>query len=260
LLGVAVAACNFQLPFGAGTDASPGDTAADTGADSSDSGDAPAQPFCAPDAQLLLCFSFDQMPLPPVLANEGSAAVNAKLTNVQQAASPEGNAAVVGATSSIALPFSADVTGVLSMEVWFRIDADPADGARSGILDSNVIPPNISMFWNHSGTTHVLSCGLGNQATAFPVAVALGAFTYAACTCDAGTVSFYIDGSLVAEAAGDCGTGGAFVGDGLTIGSNNTGAGQPVNDNLVGAIDGVRLWSRVLSASEIAARHLRAAR
>ena len=179
--------------------------------------------------------------------------MSAKLVNVQQTASPEGNAVVVGATSTISLPFSADVTGVLSSEVWFRIDSDAADGARAGILDSNVIPPNISMFWNHSGAAHQLTCGLGNQASVFTVTVALGAWTYAACTCDAGTVTLYLDGAPVSIAAGDCGAGGAFVGDGLTIGSNNTGAGQPVNDNLVGAIDGVRLWTRVLSPSEIAA-------
>jgi len=260
LLGVAVAACNFQLPFGGGVDASTGDTAADMPADSSDAADAPPGAFCAPDAQLVLCLSFDQAPLPAVLANEGNAAVSAKLTNVQQIASPDGNAALVDATSTIALPASADVTGVLSSEVWFRIDTDAANGARSGIYDSNISSQNISMFYNRSDPTHQLTCGLGNQATSFTVTVAIGAFSYAACTCAGTTVSLYLDGTLVAEATGDCATGGAFLGDGLTIGSNNTGVGQPVNDNLIGAIDGVRLWSRVLSASEIAARHLRAAR
>lgn len=253
LFGVAVAACNFHVPSAGEVDASAGDTAADTAGDAAD---APAGALCAPDAQLLLCFSFDQVPLPTALANEGSAAVSAKLLNVQQIASPEGSAALVDATSSIVLPFAAGVTGVLSTEVWFRVDTDPGIGGRSGLLDSNVSQQNISMFWNHTGaTTHQLTCGVGDQATPFVVPVAVGAWTYAACTCEGTTVSIYIDGVFVASATGDCGTGGAFVGDGLAIGANNQGAGQPVNDNLVGAIDGVRLWSRVLSASEIA-RHL----
>jgi len=189
--------------------------------------------------------------LPAALANEGSAAVSAKLSSVSQIASPYGNAVALDATSTIALPFNADVTGVLSIEIWFRIDSDVANGARSGLMDSNVLPPNISMFWNRTDPTHQLSCGIGNQAAAFPVTIAIGASTYAACTCSGGVVTLYIDGLLVATAGGDCGAGGAFVTDGLTIGANNTGVGQPVNDQLVGAIDGVRLWTQALSARDI---------
>jgi len=255
MVGVALAlgACNFRLPFGGEVDAStPADTAADTAADGGDAaGDAAPRPLCAPDSRLPLCFTFDQSPLPAALANEGSAAVSAKLTSVSQIASPHGSAVALDVTSTIALPFTGDVAGVLSIEVWFRIDSDVANFARSGLLDSNVLPPNISMFWNRTDPTHQLSCGIGNQATTFPVTLAIGAWTYAACTCSGGIVTLYLDGLLVATAGGDCGAGGGFVADGLTIGANNTGSGQPVNDQLVGAIDGVRLWTQALSASDI---------
>jgi hypothetical protein len=251
MVGVALAlgACNFRLPFGGDVDAStPADVAADAG---EAPGDAAPRPLCAPDARLPLCFTFDQSPLPAALANEGSAAVSAKLTSVSQVASPYGNAVALDVTSTIALPFTGDVAGVLSIEIWFRIDSDVANGARSGLLDSNVLPPNISMFWNRADPTHQLSCGIGNQAAAFAVTITVGAWTYAACTCSTGVVTLYLDGLVVGTANGDCGAGGGFVADGLTIGANNTGQGQPVNDRLVGAIDGLRLWTQVLSASDI---------
>jgi hypothetical protein len=249
-LALALAACNFRLPFAGEVDANtPGEAAADTAADAP--GDAAPRPLCAPDSHLPLCFTFDQSPLPAALANEGSAAVSAKLSSVSQIASPYGNAVALDATSTIALPFNGDVSGVLSIEIWFRIDSDVANGARSGLMDSNVLPPNISMFWNRTDPTHQLSCGIGNQAAVFPVTFAVGAWTYAACTCSGGIVTLYIDGLLVATAGGDCGAGGAFVADGLTIGANNTGVGQPVNDRLVGAIDGVRLWTQALSARDV---------
>jgi concanavalin A-like lectin/glucanase superfamily protein len=244
-----LAACRFHSPF-VGDQPGTGDAPA-VAHDAAPDGGTLAQQLCASDSHLPLCFSFDQSPLPATLANEGYATVSATLTNVQRIASNSGGAALLDTTSSITLPFTAQVGGIYALEVWFRVDTDVANGARAGIADSNVIPPNISMFWSRTDPTHQLTCGLGNQSSPFVVTIPIGTWTYVACTCDEGTVTIYVDGQFVASANGDCSTGGAFVADGFTIGANNNGAGNAVNDWLVGAIDGIRLWTQPLSAEDI---------
>jgi len=226
--------------------------------DQADTSDAPgvvpdggARQLCASDSHVPLCFSFDQSPLPPTLANEGYAPVSATLTNVTQTAGRDGNAVLLDTTSSIILPSTSAVTGIYTVEVWFRVDTDVANGARSGVMDSNDLPQNISMFWYRTDPTHQLSCGLGNQSTTFVVDIAIGAWTYAACTCDQGTVTIYVDGQFVASANGDCGSGGALFPDGFVVGANNNGTGNGVSDWLVGAIDGLRLWTQPLSAEDV---------
>jgi hypothetical protein len=213
-------------------------------------GSAPTR-LCTTDSHLSVCFSFDQSPLPTTLANEGFASVSATLTNVQSTAGENGSAALLDTTSSITLPSASQVTGIFGVEVWFRIDTDVADGARSGVMDSNDLPQNISMFWYRTDPIHQLTCGLGNQSTPFTVTIPIGTWTYVACSCDAGTVTIYVDGQFVASANGDCGTGGAFTSDGFVIGANNNGAGNGVNDWLVGAIDGLRLWTQPLAAEDV---------
>jgi hypothetical protein len=216
--------------------------------------DAPARRFCPADAHLRLCYSFEQSPLPTSLPNEGAAAVSANLTNVTRIDRGEGGAALLDTTSIIHVPTTADVANIQTIEAWYRADADPANTARFGLVDSNIIPPNISLFVARVDPSHELRCGLGSASGVFDATLAVGTWYYVACVCDAGVMRMYVGGALVGQVnASGCTSGGAIVGAGLTIGSNNNGGPTGVNDWLIGAIDGVRLWDVTLSAETIAA-------
>jgi len=250
LLLLALAGCSFQIdaPATGSPDAAP-DAPPDARSD------APAPPFCPTDPELRVCFSFDQTPLPAMLPSEGTATVTATLTSITRIArSPTRGAAQFGATSGIAMPMGVGVTGVLASEVWFRADAMPAtNGGRMGLFDSNT-SENISLFFYRADPVHQLRCGLGNQTEVFPATLATTTWHYAACTCEGGAMRMYLDGVLVAPPRpGGC-SAGAFVGDGFTIGSDNSGSGGTVaGDRIAGAIDGVRLWAVARTAEQIAA-------
>lgn len=219
--------------------------------------DAPPPAFCPSDSHLRLCVSFDQDPLPATLPNEGAANVSAQLTNVMRTTRGSGGAAQLDATSIIHVPQSAEVTNIQAIEVWYRADVDPANTARFGLVDSNVIPPNISLFVARVDPTHQLRCGIGGSSGVWDATLATGTWYYAACVCDGGSLKMYVDGVKIGEtAAANCASGGALVSAGLTIGSNNNGGPTGVNDWLVGAIDGVRLWDVTLSADTVAATAL----
>lgn len=215
--------------------------------------DAPPAAFCPTDSHLRLCFSFDQDPLPPSIQNEGAANVSATLTNVTRLPRPSGGAAQLDTSSTIFVPFTNEITGIQSLEVWYRADTDPANGARSGLVDSNQIPPNIAMFLYRNDPVHTLRCGIGSSFLPFDVSVVPGTFYYVACTCVGGNLQLYLDGVKVGEMAASCATGGAFTIDGFTIGQNNNGGPTGANDWLVGAIDGVRLWDTPLTPEGICA-------
>lgn len=216
--------------------------------------DAPPLAFCPSDPHLRLCYSFDQDPLPASLPNEGAAAVSAQLTNVTRAARGRGGVAQLDTTSIIHVPYTADVANIQAIEVWYRADADPANTARAGLVDSNVIPPNISLFVARVDPTHQLRCGIGASNSVWDATLAPGTWYHAACVCEADTLKMYLDGTKVGEtSAPGCTSGGAIVAAGLTIGSNNNGGPTGVDDWLVGAIDGVRLWDVALTAETVAA-------
>lgn len=208
--------------------------------------DAPPPAFCPQDEHLRMCFSFDQDPLPASLPEEGVGTVAATLTDVTSGPSPHGGAAVLGANSSIVVAQDTAVTGILAAEIWFRMDTDaPTNFARESMFDSNILPPNISMFVYRNDPHHDLHCGIGSQSESWTTdAVMLATWHHAECICANGALSFYLDGIDLGDRPGGCGTAGALVGDGFAIGGNNNGAGQQVNDRLIGAIDGVRLWDQ----------------
>jgi hypothetical protein len=242
VVAIVVAGCGFHPRPGAGVDA----LAA--------SPDAPP-PFCGSDPNLVLCFSFDQVPLPDPLSNEGHAAAAAQLTNAGSIASPMGNAAKVDTTSEIYLPYAPQVTGVLAMEIWIRMDVDPANGGRASMFDSNIGPNNMSLFYNRHDPTYDLRCGLGAGLVVMAAALPVSSWHYLACTCDGANIVQYVDGVAIGSQAQPCSNAGAFEGDGFTIGQNNNGNnGAGVNDWLTGAIDGIRLWSVPLSAHDACVR------
>jgi hypothetical protein len=240
-LALLFAGCGF--PHGLG--AEPLDAASDAMPDAAI--DAPLAKLCPADSHLQLCFSFDSNPLPATLANEGAATISAQLTNVTRTVHGASGAAAIDVTSTIYLPYSAQVTGIRALEIWFRADVPPpASGARIGILDSNIIPPNISLFWYRVDPGYQLRCGLGAALFSYNAPVVLGSWHYARCVCNADTLEMYLDDVKLGEThASGCASGGSFVSDGFTIGSNNNGGPMGVNEQLLGAVDGVRLWDAV---------------
>lgn len=138
----ALVGCGFT---GRGTDGA--DAAVDAAVDAAPdvAGDA-APPFCPADPHLRVCFSFDDEVAPGVLPNQGGARVDAAVANVGYTTSERSGAAVLTEASSIFVPMHPDVSGVLATEVWFKIDTQPANDGRAGLWDSNVSPPNISLF------------------------------------------------------------------------------------------------------------------
>ncbi len=240
-----LASCKFAVPAGTSSDAAldaPPDVEIDA---------PPPFVVCPPDPDLSVCFTFDQSPLPPALPNEGSVAVSAQLTSVARTAAPQGGAVELGATGSVFLP-AATVTGIQTIELWFRLDDDPPDGGRVGLVDSNVIPPNISLFAYRSAATRQLRCGIGGQLEVMDAVLPTGAWTHVACTCDGTAMTIYVNAVSIGSRDGTCGSGGAFVDNGFTIGSDNTGQPDVYGERLSGAIDALRLWVTHRTASQVA--------
>ncbi len=217
---------------------------------------------CPADPTLPLCFTFDENPLPGDVPNEGSVAISARLTGATSTPSPEQNAALIGAASEIFIPATTAVPTILTLEMWLRLDQDPAAGHRMGMTD-DAIPPATALFYYHDtappqtdaqvAPEHYVRCALGGALVYGPdVALALGAWTYVACTCDLATTTatLYINGASVAT-AGSCSAGGIAT-DGLTLGQDNVD-GVNIGDPWIGAIDGFRAWTVTRSAAQIAA-------
>lgn len=243
-----LSACGFQHGAAYVVDSTRGDTSSiDAPLGDISSVDATAA-FCPVDAHLVLCFSFDQNPLDAALANEGAAAVTAQLANVTSVASPFGRAATLGNTSDIFVAMGSGVTGVQSAEIWMRYDTEPANnGDRIGMFDSNIIPPNISLFMYRADPSHQLRCGIGGQLEVWDAPqLHTGAWFHLLCTCDGTNLHMVVDGTDLGPRPGNCNSGGGFVSDGFAIGSDNYGGGGGQSAQLVGAIDGIRLWNQGL--------------
>ena len=245
---VLLASCRFVPGIAAGDARGAEAVAGDAAQAAPDATADAAPPFCAADPHLRLCFSFDQASLGAMLPNEGAGAVTAQLTGVQSIASPMGRAAQLGAASEIYVPMGSGVTGIQAAEIWFRYDSEPAgDGDRMGLYDSNVAPPNISLFFYRADPSHTLRCGIGGETQVWQAPqLATGTWFHAACICDGTNLHMVLDGTDLGAIAGACASGGAFVQDGFTIGANNNGAGNQIDAQLIGAIDGIRLWDTPL--------------
>jgi hypothetical protein len=214
---------------------------------------------CESDPALLLCFSFDQATLPASLPNEGSVSVAAQLTNVTSIASPSGHAARIDTTSEIFVPYASAAVGMLSMEMWFRVDTDPADGTRAGLFDNAIGPDGMSLFlYRQDPGPHMIRCTFSGETIYFNApGYTVGDWHHAACVCDATTMTMtmYLDGASIGSNPGTCAPGGDLYDTvGLTIGQNNNnvpGTPAPVDNWLVGAIDGVKLWNVTLTAQQV---------
>jgi hypothetical protein len=235
-----IAGCSFEHGLSSARDASLAiDAAVDTPIDSA------VAKFCPTDPHLRLCLSFDQDPLPASVPNEGAATVSASLASVTRIEHLGGGAAELTASSIIHVPTATDVTNIQSVEISFRADVAPANNfGRIGILDSNVIPPNISLFLYRVDPSYQLRCGLGGALITFDApTVQLTNWYRVLCTCNANTLQLFVDGVKLGETANsNCSSGGEIVAAGMTIGSNNNGGPTGVDEWLIGAVDNVRLW------------------
>ena len=250
--------------------------------------DAPKQPppanvyvppnLCAADPTLPFCLTFDQATYGSNLSNEGSASdLRVALHDVTRTGGGSaGGAALLGSDSTMILPPTTELPTNLTMAMWLRIDKDPdspvsdptagsGDGSgsgaffRDGLLDGASSASGTSLFLYLINGDPELRCVL-TSATLFspPLAFTPGTWHYAACSCDPSTqvLSLYFDGSL-ASTLTPCGSG-ELDDNGVTIGQDSNGFGQPTDDPFVGAIDGLRLWNVSRTADQICATSGRA--
>lgn len=243
LASLASSACGFRSPA-AGEPAALVDASLDAAIDAP----AASLPLCAPAPNLLVCFSFDADPLPAALPNEGSATLAAALANVGRIARGTGGAALLGNTSQVRVGPSSAATGVVAVEAWVRVDVDPPAGSRIGILDSEATGAPVDLFYYDGSPSRQLRFELG-QALFVDATLGLGAWHYLAYVCASNTLTAYVDGVKVGERAG-CAPGVATT-YGLQIGQNNNGNAASGNQWLIGAFDGLRLWTAPLSAAAI---------
>jgi hypothetical protein len=253
----ALAGCQFRdaLAIDAAAD---GPSRSDA-ADAAPAIDAAPPSLCASDPALPLCLSFDQLTAgATAIANEGTASnITVQLTAVTPVtdAPSHTRAAGLGSSSEIyvpAMPASTEVTSIETIEMWLRMDAEPTADLRTGLLDNAVGPTGLSLFYYNDINGRRFRCVLASDDVYTPpITWALGSWHEVACTCDptANTLSIYLDGQIAISALGCAAA--AINADGLTIGQDLVTPDVPVDDELVGAIDGVRLWSRVLTAVEI---------
>jgi hypothetical protein len=206
-----------------------------------------AAPPCPADLDLQVCLSFDAATLANPLPNEGAAPLDIPWTDLVRIATTDGGAAQTGATSELRVP--ASETRVLALEIWFRIDTEPAANARVGIADANATPGVDLFYYRGNGSARQLRCYINGNYLYADVSALTAGWVYVVCACEAGSTRLYLDGVELASSQG-CDVGLLDVA-GLTIGQNNNGPNAPVDDWLIGAIDLVRLWSKELSATTI---------
>jgi hypothetical protein len=204
----------------------------------------PPPPSCDPDdPKLNICFGFDQEALPSSLANEGRAPVRADLVNVTRTTRGTGGAAQIDTTSSIFIPPDASLEGIVAIEASIRLDVAVPAGMRVGVLDSEATSLggfSVFVFGGPAVGEHRLRCNIGGMDLFVDLPIVVGAWVDVGCSCAADVVSAFVDGAKVGETSGCQAAVASQLG--LQIGQNsNANAGLPKNEELIGAIDDVRL-------------------
>ena len=176
---------------------------------------------------------------------------HAQASSTTFAPSPDGQALVLVAGRSVSAPESSSliIADVLTIEAVVRVDALPAVGMRGVIEDHDssyilwVTPTGAVASALH------LDGAAYSQSTA-PNLVQVGTWHRLAATYDGTVHAIYVDRVAVAAKAAS----GAITPDsaaGLRIGSNSPDALNQNSDPFIGAIDSLRVWHRVLAASEL---------
>jgi hypothetical protein len=104
----------------------------------------------------------------------------------------------------------------------------------------------VSFFYYHPSPNRQVRFEMGQQLLV-DVTLELGAWHHLAQVCESNTLTAFVNGVNVGERVG-CSPGNAMT-YGLQLGQNNTGSGG--DQWLVGAIDGVRMWTTPRSAAAI---------
>jgi hypothetical protein len=124
--------------------------------------------------------------------------------------------------------------------MWVRLDALPAPTKRFGLVDNN---GQYGVFVGENGK---IRCSIG---ATVPTALQLvvGTWTHIACTYDGAAVTMYQDGvaGSTTPTTVTMTTGGT---EGLRLGMNS-----PDKDELVGALDDVRIFRVARTAEEVCA-------
>jgi hypothetical protein len=199
---------------------------------------------CLPDSNLVACYAFELDTLDSTPNNNDGAA-----TNVSFTLGRDGNAILVGATSTILVADSPtiDLATNFSIEAWVRLDADTA--GRAIVADHN------AAFAFYFETGAVLRCDLNvsgtGRRTPQHAGFAIGTWHHIACTYDGATLAAWVDGSIVASI--NVAGGADISNDPMQIGGNQPDSGNPAPERMIGAIDQFRLWRVVRSAQELCA-------
>jgi hypothetical protein len=211
------------------------DAAIDTGPDAAVDAGPPAA-FCdRADPALVGCFRFDD-----VTNDASGAGLPVSAVNVDFDQGVSGRAAVFSADSSLHITETPalDVSAV-TMEMWVRPDALPVDPARAGLFDNS---GQYGIFVLDGAT--VRCTGGGGQALQAG-ALTAGVWTHVACVHDGQGITLYIDGTVAAtDSAGPLGTASS---EGSNIGGDNPDG----DDDFLGRIDELRIWSRARTAAEV---------
>jgi len=203
---------------------------------------------CPADPTLSICLAFDAPQVASPYANEGALALSATLTSVTRTEAPTSGAALLSATSEIVFAPNTQIVNIVAVDLRLRFDADVPAGGRVGLMDSDKASPGMSLFvYTGTTTSHRVRCNLGGVDLYADTSIPLGTWIDLGCTCEAGNVAVRKDGVKIAELGGTttCAPG-AGTTTGLQIGQNSrAGDNLPPNEPLIGAIDRVRLWTRV---------------
>jgi hypothetical protein len=207
----------------------------------------PTPVFCDPgEASLLACWRFEG----DLVDESASAYVFSAGAIAFERDGAVGQALVLGSQSFLTLPGTALVVGsasALSMEAWIRLDALPLPGGRFGVIDRST---PYSVFIYPSG---ILRCGSRAVVYASSATLAAGSWHHVACVDDTKTTRAYVDGALAASAAS------SNLLPTSTAGRVNVGENNPEGNNqLVGAIDEVRIFALTLDSGAVAASASRA--
>ena len=207
-----------------------------------------AQPPPDPCAGTLLCLTFDPNPLPAMLPNGGTAPVSAVLTNIVRGQGVTGGAAELSSTSEIYVPSVPQLSGVLAYDYWIRIDQAPSVYGRAGVLDTGL--SGFDSFYYVDPEGPQLRCSINSNYLYAPV-TAFSGWTHVACSCDASSLTIYVNGVVVGTGNENCAAGATSEGYGLEVGADNIGGPGYTGDILQGALDDVRLYTTRLTASQV---------
>jgi hypothetical protein len=206
---------------------------------------APVGPaFCdEDDPDLVACFRFDDA---HDLLVDGSAYANDghDEENLLRVDGPPGHGGALhvlaGGKMAIDDDASLDCTNAITLEFWLRLDALPMPDQRFGLVDND---GQYGIFVNDAGQVR---CMVGPTVVngLHPV---VGTWSHIACTYDGAQVTLYQDGvaevttpSVVTMTTGND--------KGMRVGMNS-----PDKDELVGAIDDVRVFRAARSAAAVCA-------